>query len=116
MRVKGHENRRAKREDVVVAYGAGQFASSMKGKRGAPVKRFLKHLRRYVTVVLVDEFRTSRVCSKCWLKKRGGSVPDSVEEVEEQADSGVILEALEEDEGGGGVDLERAEEEAIRER
>lgn len=119
MRVKGKENRRAKREDVVVAYGAGQFASSMKGKRAVPVKRFRKHLSRYVTVVLVDEFRTSLECSKCWekrwLKKEGGSDSGEVKEVEEQADSGVVLEALEEDEGGGG-DLERAEEEAIRGR
>jgi hypothetical protein len=119
MRVKGNENRRAKREDVVVAYGAGRFGSSMKGKRAAPVQRFRKHLSRYVTVVLVDEFRTSRVCSKCWekrwLKKEGGS--DSVKEVEveEQADSGLVLEALSADEGGGGH-LERAEEEAIRGR
>ncbi|KAK9347865.1 hypothetical protein V1522DRAFT_419848 [Lipomyces starkeyi] len=42
----------------------------MNGKRAAPVKKLRKHLRRYVTVVPVDEYRTSRtsrtsrVCSK----------------------------------------------------
>jgi hypothetical protein len=114
MRVKGDP--RAKREDVVVAYGAARFRQAMKGKRAAPAKRFRKHLSRYVTVVLVDEFRTSRVCSKCSERRlKEGSGDGGEEEVEEQADSGVVLEALEEDEGGGG-DLERAEEEAIRER
>ncbi|KAK9426996.1 hypothetical protein V1505DRAFT_359231, partial [Lipomyces doorenjongii] len=34
LRVKG--NKKAKKEDVVVAYGAGQFGSTMKGKRAAP--------------------------------------------------------------------------------
>ncbi|KAK9485714.1 hypothetical protein V1527DRAFT_451939 [Lipomyces starkeyi] len=61
MRIKG--NKQAKKEDVVVAYGAGQFGSTMNGRRAAPVKKLRKH-RRYVTVVLVDEHRTSRVCSK----------------------------------------------------
>ncbi|KAK9319911.1 hypothetical protein V1517DRAFT_341289 [Lipomyces orientalis] len=62
IRIKG--NKQAKKEDVVVAYGAGQFGSTMNGKRAAPVKKLRKHLRRYVTVVPIDEFRTSRVCSK----------------------------------------------------
>ncbi|KAK9359735.1 hypothetical protein V1504DRAFT_476706 [Lipomyces starkeyi] len=62
MRIKG--NKQAKKEDVVVAYGAGQFGSTMNGKRAAPVKKLRKHLWRYVTVVPVDEYRTSRVCSK----------------------------------------------------
>ena len=46
MRVKGDENRQAKREEVVVAYGGAQFRPSMKGKRAAPVKKFRKHLSR----------------------------------------------------------------------
>src|SRR6266487_5138471 len=57
MRIKG--SRKLKREQVVVAYGAGKFGSCMKGKRGAPVKKLMKKLRWYVTVVPVDEFRTS---------------------------------------------------------
>ncbi|KAJ8097352.1 hypothetical protein POJ06DRAFT_261146 [Lipomyces tetrasporus] len=62
MCIKG--NKRAKKEDVVVAYGDGQFGSTMNGNRAAPVKKLRKHLRRYATVVTVDEYRTSRVCSK----------------------------------------------------
>jgi hypothetical protein len=42
MRVKG--NRRLPRDRVVVAYGAGQFGSSLQGKRSAPVKKFRNHL------------------------------------------------------------------------
>ncbi|KAK9342966.1 hypothetical protein V1522DRAFT_414584 [Lipomyces starkeyi] len=62
MRIKG--NKPANKEDVVMAYGAGQFGSTMNGKRAATVKKLRKHLRRYVTVVPVDEYRTIRVCSK----------------------------------------------------
>ena len=61
MKVK--DSRRLKKEQVVVAFGGGKFPSSMKGKRGAPVKKLTKKLQKYVTVVHVDEFRTSRVCS-----------------------------------------------------
>jgi hypothetical protein len=48
------------KEDVVVAYGAGQFGSTMRGLRSVPVKRFREHLSRYVTVVLTDERWTSQ--------------------------------------------------------
>src|SRR5436190_16347537 len=68
MRVKG--SRWLKKEQVVVAFGGGKFSSSMKGKRGAPVKKLTKKLRKYVTVVKVDEFRTSRVCSNRCLYER----------------------------------------------
>ncbi|KAK9311244.1 hypothetical protein V1524DRAFT_419167 [Lipomyces starkeyi] len=44
MRIKG--NKPANKEDVVVAYGAGQFGSTMNGKRAATVKKLRKHLRR----------------------------------------------------------------------
>jgi hypothetical protein len=61
MRVKGDP--KLKREEVVVAFGAAMFRSTMRGKRAVPVRRFLKHLRQYVTVVMTSEMRTSRVCS-----------------------------------------------------
>ncbi|KAK9366104.1 hypothetical protein V1509DRAFT_611902 [Lipomyces kononenkoae] len=61
MHIKG--SKRAKKEHVVVAYGDGRFGSTMHGKRAAPVKKLRKHLRRYATVVPVNEFRTSRTCS-----------------------------------------------------
>jgi hypothetical protein len=62
MRVKGDP--KLKKENVIVAYGSATFTSTMRGKRSVPVKRFLQHLRRYVTVVMTSEMRTSRVCSK----------------------------------------------------
>ncbi|KAK9433214.1 hypothetical protein V1505DRAFT_363489 [Lipomyces doorenjongii] len=83
---------KAKKEDVVVAYGAGQFGSTMKGKRAAPVKKLRKFLRRYVTVVPVDEYRTSRVCSK------------HNEEHRERTGLGE-----EEDEGGGTISVAEAD-------
>ena len=57
-----------------MAVGAAQFGSTMRGRRAVPLKRFFKWLARYVLIVWVDEYRTSRVCSKCSeqrLKERG---------------------------------------------
>jgi hypothetical protein len=62
LRAKG--NPRAKREDVVIAYGAGSFGHTARGRRAVPVKTFRRKLQQYATVVLVGEFRTSRVCSR----------------------------------------------------
>src|SRR5436190_12566621 len=59
MRVKG--GKKLKREQVVVAYGDGRFGSTMKGKRPTPVRKLAKKLAKYVTLVRVDEFRTSRI-------------------------------------------------------
>ncbi|KAK9388089.1 hypothetical protein V1515DRAFT_579533 [Lipomyces mesembrius] len=58
LRVKG--NKRAKKEAVVVSL----WRRSVWLDNGRPVKKLRKHLRRYATVVPVDEFRTSRVCSR----------------------------------------------------
>ena len=71
---KKKEKPRLRREDVVVAIGAAQFGSTMRGRRAVPLKKFFKWLARYVLIVWVDEYRTSRVCSKCSeqrLKERG---------------------------------------------
>jgi hypothetical protein len=95
MRVKGEENRKAKKSDVVVAFGAARFGSSMRGCRAAPVRKILRYLRRYVTIVMVDEHRTSLMCSHgCALK---GHLPPP---------GG----------GGGGEERKRAEERAIQGR
>ena len=64
-----------KKKDVVVAYGAARFGSTMVGKRPVPVKRFLDMLKKYVTVVPIPEYRTSRVCSKGCGQDQAGSVP-----------------------------------------
>jgi hypothetical protein len=55
--------KKLKREQIVVAYDAGRFASTIKGKRGTPVRKLAKKLAKYVTLVRVDEFRTSQLCS-----------------------------------------------------
>ena len=62
---KKKKEHRLSREDVVVAIGSAQFGSVMRGLRGVPLKRFFKLLAQYVQIVWVDEYRTSRVCSKC---------------------------------------------------
>jgi len=113
MRVKG--NQQSKKEQVVVAYGGRKFGSSMKVKRGAPVKKLAKTLRKYVTVVQVDEFRTSRVCSNRCMYKRLDLGFES-----ENADEDMVDEPEwnlgEEDEGGGDdrEEREREEEKAAR--
>lgn len=83
MRVQGGR----RKEDVVVAFGAAQFPSTMRGVRSVPVKRFLRHLYRYVTIVLTSEWGTSRVCSKgcCWHDD-----PATLEEWEARRKNGLI--------------------------
>ena len=71
MRVKGDPS--LKKEDVVVAYGAAQFGSTMVGKQPVPVKRFLNMLKEYVTIVPIPEDRTSRVCSNGCCQGQAGS-------------------------------------------
>ena len=62
MKVKGDP--KLAKKDVVVAIGSAEFLATRRGmKWGAPVKRLIKTLKRYVTVVRVSEMRTSRVCS-----------------------------------------------------
>ncbi|KAI9105825.1 hypothetical protein DFS34DRAFT_30418 [Phlyctochytrium arcticum] len=63
-RVKGPSNAHRARSEIVVAYGAAQF-NVKRGGRGAPHKAIRQHLSRHVTLVLVNEHRTSRVCYKC---------------------------------------------------
>jgi transposase len=77
MLVKGDPS--LKKEDVVVAYGAAQFGSTMVGKQPVPVKRFLNMLKKYVTVVPTPEDRTSRVCSKGCCQGQAGSAPGADE-------------------------------------
>lgn len=50
--------------EVTVAFGSAR-GPHMKGTLTAPVKLLHKALHRYATVVNIDEFRTSVVCSKC---------------------------------------------------
>jgi hypothetical protein len=77
MRVKG--DAQAKRENVIVACGGAQFGSTMRGLRGAPLKRFYRELGRYVTIVWVDEYLTSRVCSTCSEERLTGKKKEKTE-------------------------------------
>ena len=68
-RVKGNDGATKERSQIIVAFGNGKFGNSgRKGSRGAPVEKFKKRLRRHVILVTPDEYRTSRACSKCWIK------------------------------------------------
>lgn len=108
MRVKS--DKKLKREQVVVAYGAGQFTSTIKGKRGTPVKKLADRLARYVTLVRVDEFRTSQVCSnRCMYKGLDLGRGDRKERKE--TEDALEWAVEEEDEGGGDEQKEREEEE-----
>ncbi|KAK9329267.1 hypothetical protein V1520DRAFT_327545 [Lipomyces starkeyi] len=91
MRIKG--NKQAKKEDVVVAYGAGQFGSTMNGKK-------LLRLRSCASVFGVDERRTSRVCSKQNEEQRART--DLGEEEDENGGSSSTAETgvREEDDAG----------------
>ena len=82
-RVKGDPS--LKKEEVIVAYGAAQFGSTMVGKQPVPVKGFLEMLKKYVTVVPTPERRTSRVCSKC-CHDQAGSAPGKYELVPMRAE------------------------------
>src|SRR5262249_49554551 len=77
-RVKGDPS--LKKEEVVVAYGAGHvWSSAVVGVRAVPVKRFRQQLAKYVTLVLTPERRTSRVCSNGCFWKQAGSAPEKDE-------------------------------------
>ena len=92
----GNKKPRHRRENVVVAIGSAQFGPTMRGMIGVPLKKLFKILALYVLIVWVDEYRTSRVCSKCSeqrLKGRGS-----------------------EEEGKKSAEEKRAEEEAIKQR
>ena len=90
---KKKEKPRLRREDVVVAIGAAQFGSTMRGRRAVPLKKFLRLLARYVLIVWVDEYRTSRVCSKCSekrLKERGPEEEENKTPEEKRAEEEAI--------------------------
>ncbi|KAK1945312.1 hypothetical protein P3T76_003845 [Phytophthora citrophthora] len=51
--------------DVCVAYGDWSWCSGIKGHATSPVKGLKEALRKRATVVSMDEFRTSKLCSQC---------------------------------------------------
>ena len=60
-------------QHYIIAFGNGAFGG-MKGKLGAPVKRLRNHLLKVTkrnvlaSVVIIDEYNTSKVCAECHRK------------------------------------------------
>ena len=48
---------------TVIAFGNGGFSSTSRGHASGPVKQFLWELRKRCRVRIVDEYRTSKICS-----------------------------------------------------
>ena len=61
--------------ETFVAFGDGHFSSSSRGHAPAPVKGLYKELKRRLgrNVRLVDEYKTSIMCSKCTARMDGRS-------------------------------------------
>lgn len=51
---------------TIIAMGDAKFSSSMRGHASTPVAFMRKRLRQYATVINVDEFYTSKLCSSCF--------------------------------------------------
>lgn len=50
---------------TVLAYGAAMFAHNSKGGASARIRSFRKALSEVSVMVLINEFRTSKLCSRC---------------------------------------------------
>ncbi len=61
---------------VCVAYGNWSHREGMRGHTTGPVQEFKKELSKYVTVVDMDEFRTSKLCSECFGELKEHAYPD----------------------------------------
>jgi hypothetical protein len=48
-----------------IAWGDGSFAPTGKGEQAVPCKEFYRRCKRYYNTVLVNEFRTSKLCNCC---------------------------------------------------
>ena len=111
-RVKGY--RKIKKSDIIVALGAAKFGP-MRGKRAPPTEKVRRALKREVTVVMVNEHRTSRTCSNLCALESALASSRAAEARGKAAEPGDVLMAEEEDEGGGGGGGEGEEERAQQE-
>jgi hypothetical protein len=50
---------------MCIAYGCWSNQTGIKGHPSAPVKGFARALQKRATVVLMDEYKTSKLCSLC---------------------------------------------------
>ena len=53
------------RRKVLLAYGSANVGSCVRGNPPIAAKAFRRHCKQRCKVVMIDEFRTSRVCSAC---------------------------------------------------
>jgi len=53
------------RSKVLVGFGNWSQQKGLKGGPNAPVKTLRRELRKHATVIKIDEYRTSQVCSSC---------------------------------------------------
>lgn len=60
----------------IVIIGKPTFSATMKRQRAGSPKKIIKHLSRFFTVILVDEFNTSQRCCQCGseLERVGNSI------------------------------------------
>ncbi len=63
------------RTDVVVAFGDAGFSHASAGQAAGPNKWLKRHLARFCAVVDTDEFRTSKLCSRCHGELSGKAPP-----------------------------------------
>ena len=61
----GTANKVEQKENVVIALGDADLRANIRGKPPIMSAIWVKHMMRSTTVVLVNEFRTSMLCSKC---------------------------------------------------
>lgn len=67
------------RRNVVIAFGSANVGSCVKGNPPIGAKAFRRHCQKRCKVVLIDEYLTSKVCSKCnkrTLKQMQGNIYD----------------------------------------
>ena len=69
MRWKTHINKQKAYDEIcsrtVIAFGNGGFSSTSRDHASGPVKQLLWELRKRCRVRIVDEYRTSKICSLC---------------------------------------------------
>ncbi|KAK9809094.1 hypothetical protein WJX72_009306 [[Myrmecia] bisecta] len=65
VRFAGKQPRRQEDVQCIIGFGAGSFSSTSRGHAPGRKEAWKQFLSRYAYVVLLDEFRSSMVCSAC---------------------------------------------------
>lgn len=64
------ENDHETKKKVLIGFGDWSQQDGLKGLKKAPVKKLRRELRKYATVVKIDEYLTSQTCSACGSKAK----------------------------------------------